>query len=706
LQLSPEQQKQQTLAALIAWIAEDVKRQPVLMVWEDLHWADPSTVELVGLILEYTPTMPLMVMLTTRPEFQSPWGTRSHLTPLMLNRLATEQVEAIARNVVGGVVLPAELLAQIVEHTDGVPLFVEEMTKSIIESGVLRRANNHYELTGRLDDVNIPITLHDSLMARLDRLGSAKSLAQVAAAIGREFAFSLLCAVRQGDETQLQTELRQLIDSELIYPRGLPPQATYSFKHALVQDAAYESLLRRRRDALHGMIAEAIEAVEGERVSEQAALLAHHYARSAHPEKAIGYALQAGDDSVKMHARAEAATHYGQALGIAQGLPDSEEAQRSQIDAVVKLASVSDSREDADRDQRNLPRAKSMSEALHDQPRLAQVLYWLGRSHYARGESAVAADYAEQSLAIADALGDEALAAPPINLLGRHYLNHGEVARASKMLARNVEQMHRIGNVAEEATAAGFAGFVYAWKGDISEGLVYADRGVTLAQQLENPFAMAAAFHYRLIVHLQRGTWGEAIADYNRGLEFAEAARDGFRGYLLKAYVSEALIESGDLARARELLDEAIAFAEQIQTKFNLSVAKRNLAAALFALGEQDDSITACQEAIAVADEARELLFKSRACQLLVDIGRQLDRITRSEAEQTILDAIRIQQEFGAEPDVARSYLVYAGLLRGQDEPKKAKEHYDRAIDMFRRMGMEWDLAQAEQRRAGRADGS
>jgi tetratricopeptide (TPR) repeat protein len=697
VRLPPEQQKQQIQAALMAWMAEEVKRRPVLMVWEDLHWADPSTVELVGLILDYVPSMPLLVLLTARPEFQSPWGTRSHLTPLTLSRLGTEQVAAIARHVAGGVALPAELMAQIEARTDGVPLYVEEMTKTIVESGMLRRVNGRYELTGQLDDVSIPITLHDSLMARLDRLGNAKSLAQMAAVIGREFAHALLKAVTPSDEAEMEIELRQLIDSELIYPRGLPPQATYWFKHALVQDAAYESLLRRRREALHGAIAEAIETFDVERASEQTVLLAHHYARSAQPEKAIVYALRAGDASVQLHARAEATTHYLQALTIAQGLSDSAEAQRNQIDAIVKLAAVSSSREDSERDADNLQQAQTLAEALADQPRLGQVLYWLGRVHYAHGELAIAADYAEQSLAVADALGDEAMAAPSVNLLGRYYVVQGNVGRGSDMMARSVEQMHQIGDTVEEATAAGFAGFAYAWKGDFAQGFAYADRGLALAQQLENPFAEAAAYHYRGIAHIQHGAWAEGIADFSKGREIAEAVGDGFRSYMLKGYESEAQIASGNLERAQELVDDAVAFAEKIGTKFNLGIAKRNRAAALLALGERDSVLAACQEAIDVADEAAELLTKSRACKLLVDTWYKFDMIDDQEAEQTILEVIRIQQELGAEPELARSYLTYARLLRSQGEMDKAKEYYDRATDRFQRMGMVWDLAQAEQ---------
>ena len=364
---------------------------------------------------------------------------------------------------------------------------------------------------------------------------------------------------------------------------------------------------------------------------------------------------------------------------------------------MLKLAAVSASGADLERDLKYLPQARALAESLDDQPRLAQVLYWLGRVHYARGESAEAADYAEQSLAIADVLGDEALAAPSTNLLGRYYVIQGNVARGSEMLARSVEQMQRIGNIVEEATAAGFAGFGYGWKGDFTRAFAYAERGLALAQQLENPFAEAAAYHYRGLVYLERGVWAEAIADFHKGREITEATGDGFRGHLIDPLEGQAQIASGNPERARELLDDAIAFAEKIGTKFQLTWAKRNLAAALLVLGEPDNAVTVCQEAIDVADEAGELLGKFRASRLLVDIWCSLDRTDGQEAEQIILEAIRMQQEFVAEPELARSCLTYARLLRSQGEMDKAKGYCDQASDLFRRTGMEWNLARAEQ---------
>jgi tetratricopeptide (TPR) repeat protein len=222
-----------------------------------------------------------------------------------------------------------------------------------------------------------------------------------------------------------------------------------------------------------------------------------------------------------------------------------------------------------------------MARTVQDQPRLAQVLYWLGRVYYARGDKTVAADYAEQSLAIADSMGDETLAALPTNLLGRYYSLQENVIRASELLARNVEQMKHIGDAAEEATAAGFAGLSFSWKGDFERGLPDLNRSLTLAQQLQNPFAEAAAYFYRGVLHVQRGAWPEGIDDFIGAVEIAETMVDSFRIYVSNVWISEALVESGHPERARQMLEYAIGFAEKVGTKFALSNAKRNLASAL-----------------------------------------------------------------------------------------------------------------------------
>ena len=282
---SPEQQKQQTLHALLTILLRIAAQQPVLFVMEDLHWVDPSTLELLSLLVDQGPTARILALWTCRPDFSPPWTGRAHLTQVTLPRLPRHQTAEMTGRVAHGKALPPEVLEQVAAKTDGVPLFVEELTKMVLESGLLQEREERYELTGPLPPLAIPATLHDSLMARLDRLAAVKSLAQLAAVLGREFSYDLLRAVAPWDE-DLATGAAPVGGSGVAVPAGVPPQATYMFKHALIQDVAYQSLLRSTRQSHHQRIAQTLEAQFPETVATQPELVAQHYT-------AAGYAAQA-----------------------------------------------------------------------------------------------------------------------------------------------------------------------------------------------------------------------------------------------------------------------------------------------------------------------------------------------------------------------------------------------------------------------------
>jgi class 3 adenylate cyclase len=309
LHLSPQRQRQKTLETIIALLLELAERHPVLFILEDLHWTDPTTLEWLNLLIEQIPTTSLLALLTCRPYFQPAWHHRSYLTEMTLNHLSHTQVEQIVTGVTDGKTLPQEVLQQIIAKTDGVPLFVEEMTKAILESGALKTVDHHYELTGSLSIFAIPTTLQDSLMARLDRLVTAKAVAQYAAVMGRQFSYELLQAVSQLDEAMLQHELGRLVEAEIVYQRGLPPQSTYIFKHALIQDAAYQSLLKSTRQQYHQCIAQVLEAQFSETAEAQPELLAHHYTEAGLTEKAVGYWHHAGQRAIERSAHVEAIAH-------------------------------------------------------------------------------------------------------------------------------------------------------------------------------------------------------------------------------------------------------------------------------------------------------------------------------------------------------------------------------------------------------------
>ena len=312
--MSPEQQKQQTLHALLTIFLRIASQQPVLFVMEDLHWVDPSTLELLSLLVDQGPTARILALFTFRPDFRPPWTGRSHLTQVTLSRLPRRQAAELTGRVAHGKALPAEVVEQIVAKTDGVPLFVEELTKMVLESDLLQEREEGYALTGPLPPLAIPTTLHDSLMARLDRLATVKGLAQLGATLGHEFSYALLHAVSPWDEETLQQGLHQLVAAEFLYQRGLPPQATYLFKHTLIQEAAYQSLLKSTRQQYHQRIAQVLEAQFPETAETQPELLAYHYTEAGLNEPAIGYWQRAGERALQRSANPEAVQHLTRGL--------------------------------------------------------------------------------------------------------------------------------------------------------------------------------------------------------------------------------------------------------------------------------------------------------------------------------------------------------------------------------------------------------
>jgi class 3 adenylate cyclase len=337
LDLSPERQKQRTLEVLTDQLAALAARRPVLDVYEDVHWIDPSTLELLDLVIERVRHLRVLVLITYRPEFTPPWTGQAHLTLLPLNRLGRSQGAAMALRVSGGKKLPSEIVKQIVARTEGVPLFVEELTKAVLESGILTDAGDRYELSGPLPPLAIPATLRDSLMARLDRLAPVKELAQMGAAIGRDFSHALLAAVADQPERELQAALDQLVASELVFRRGTPPEATYSFKHALVQDAAYGMLLKSRRQQLHARIAQVLEERFPEASAIQPELLAQHYTAAGLHEQAVEYWHRAGQRASERSANLEAIAHLTRGLELAHTLPDPQQSARQELKLQVAL---------------------------------------------------------------------------------------------------------------------------------------------------------------------------------------------------------------------------------------------------------------------------------------------------------------------------------------------------------------------------------
>jgi predicted ATPase len=309
---------------VVAQVEGLAARQPVMMLFEDAHWSDPTSLELLDLIIDRVPALPILLIVTFRPEFAPPWVGRPHVTSLGLNRLAPRQRAEMIAGLTGGKALPQEIADQIIDRTDGVPLFVEELTKAVVESGMLTNIGDRYTAAVPVAPLAIPASLQASLLARLDRLAPVREVAQIGAALGRQFSHELIAAVAVMPPPQLDDALAQLVGAELIYRRGAPPDAEYTFKHALVQDAAYGTLLRSRRQQLHARIAATLEDRFPDIVAAQPAQLARHCTGAGLTEKAIAYWLAAGQHALGKSMLAEAVALLRRGLALVPGVPDGD----------------------------------------------------------------------------------------------------------------------------------------------------------------------------------------------------------------------------------------------------------------------------------------------------------------------------------------------------------------------------------------------
>ena len=652
LNLSPQRQRQKTQEALVAWLLEEAERQPVLAVWEDLHWADPSTLEVLGLVLDQTPTARMFTLLTCRLEFYLPWATRSHLTQITLGRLARAQVEAMITSLTGGKTLPAEVVEQVVAKTDGVPLFVEELVKMILESGLVREEADHYVLTGPLPPLAIPSTLHDSLMARLDRLSTVRALAQLGAVLGREFSYELIQAVAPVDEMTLQQGLAQLVDAELVYQRGLPPQSRYVFKHALIQETAYQSLLRSTRQQYHQRIGQVLEAQFPETVETQQELLAHHYTEAGLPAQAIPYWQQAGQRASARSAHVEAISHLTKGLEVLQALPDTPERAQRELDLqiVLGLALIATKGQAAPEVGHVYNRARELCQQAREAPQLFRVLWGLWHFHVVGAELQTVRKLSEELLTLAQHMQD------PIYLLGAHWTLGGALfclggfAPAREQweqgFALYTPQQHRA-----NTSLYGFdlGVFCLCWAPHALWHLGYPDRAlamsreaVDLAQKLSHPFSLAVALNYTAMLHQFRR---ERSAVYER----AEAAvalctEQGFAYYLawgttMQGWARVAQDQDKEsMSQIRRGLAALRATGAALRLPYYLAL----LAEACGQTGQAAEGLTLLAEALAQAHKAGESWTEAELHRLKGELLLSLSADNCTEAEGCFHQALAV----------------------------------------------------------------
>ncbi|OBH71561.1 hypothetical protein A5682_07680 [Mycobacterium mantenii] len=708
----PDQLKQQTLHAITSIMLNRAARQPLLFVMEDLQWVDPTTIELLSLIIEQAPATRIMMLLTFRPDFEPPWAPLGHLAAVTLGRLPPEEAAELTSRVAGGKTLPVDVMGQVVAKTDGVPLFVEELTKMLLESGLLIEHAERYELTGPLPALAIPNTLHDSLTARLDRLSPVKSVAQLAATLGRDFSYALLLAVAAWDEDTLREGLRQLTEAELLYETGLPPASTYRFKHALIQDAAYQSLLKSTRQQHHQRIAHTLESHFPETVSSQPELLAHHYTEAGLTAQAIPYWQAAGERALRRSAHHEAATHAGRGFELLSTVPNTPERAKQELSLQILLGAAIGSVHGPHSVEHNYARARELARQVGSPPELFPALSGFQYAQILRGHMQTARALAEEFLELAQPQQDPLILAVGHRMLAYTAWWQGDVIAVRNHSAQGLAFYNRdqyrtcvVSYIQDSGVLCGYLSAFADWVlGYPTRAVAAMKRTVAHAVELEHPYSVgltllmsaqlsqlrrdpesartqaetAIAFcreHGLPAVELwcllprgwalaERGEVAKGISDIREGMERRQAYGMGAVWPWFLVLFAEALGKVGEFAKALAALDEALQWVHRNDERLYESEAYRIRGELLL---EQDapDSVGAAEEcfqrALQVARQQQAKSWELRATTSLSRLWLQEGR--REDARELLVPVYDWFTEGFDTPDLKDARVLVDRLL-------------------------------------------
>ena len=678
LEYGAQELRERTLDMLAGWLFGEAEKKPVLCIWEDVHWADPTTLDLLALCIAQSPTVAMMNVLTFRPDFKPPWPDRSHILPISLYRLERPEVEAMIQQLAGGKAIPPEVVEHIVNKADGVPLYVEELSKAILEANILREEEDHYELIGPLSDVIIPATLQDLLMARLDRLPTVREVAQVGSVLGREFAYEMIQAVAAYEEPTLQNGLDQLVQAELLYQRGRRPHARYTFKHALVQDAAYHSLLKRTRKYYHQQVGELLERRYPELAQSQPDLVAQHYVRAENDAKAVEYLIRFADKAASLYAHTEAATALEDALHHAEHI-SGEQGDHSVLEVVLRLA---ESFHFLGRRQELVEKLLQQEERLNrlaDANLAGKFYFWLGFAHSFLGHRTEASKTLGRALEEAARSGDDAVGGRIHRALAMECtfsgqplekaVEHGRQAVA--LLERNEDAFW----LAQALFALSYATY---YQGDFDSSLRAAARLEALGERTASRRAKANAVMMIGLNLATRGDWAEAVKTEQRALELSP---DDFETAWILACLGKARIEGEDAGQAIPVLERAVELADRLRS-LQFRCWFRTILGNAYALNVDFDKAhgIACK-ALEVSTDIHFALGIGWSWQVLGRIARAKNDM--AEAARNFSEALSTFSAIGARFELARTHLELAALAQSQGNTEMLRSQLLLAYQLF-----------------------
>jgi class 3 adenylate cyclase/tetratricopeptide (TPR) repeat protein len=680
LNLSPQRRREKLFEALLSQFQYEARRRPVLMVFEDAHWIDPTSRELLDLTVDAVRRLPVLLAITFRPEFQAPWVGRSHVTSLALSRLSERDGAALALNLAGNAALSADLVAEIVERTDGVPLFVEELTKAVLESAGQADRVAAVLATTSFAARSVPATLQASLIARLDRLGpEPKEIAQIGAVLGREFAYELLEPVAQRDARELQAALGQLSDAGLLFCRGVPPHSSYLFKHALVQDAAYGTLLRGRRQELHARVAAVLERKFTDRVERHPELLAHHLTVAGDTERAIDEWLKAGQDAAARSAHLEAIRHFERGLAALAALPEGPNRDGREIELQLArgLSLFTTEGFQAAEAAQAYTRASELAAQRGDAHQLFMATYGLWQSANGASQIPECRRLSSQLQQLTARNADDELRLQAHHSAWATYLFSGEPAAAREHCEAGRRlydpERHRLhhqlyGGHDPGMCARYFGAQVHWLLGYPDKALAFGNEAFVLAERIAHPFSLALALQYNSMIHLERGEPELAL----QRLEAAEALAAEQR----LSFVVEPQLLRGTTLIAQGAFEGAVACLREGLERPGATRVRcyglAKLAEALTGQGEHGAALAAARDGLSAVEKTGHRQWKAELHRLEGIALSGLNRL--EEGEDALEEAMRVARSQQAKAYELRAAMSMARLWRDRGKRPQARD--------------------------------
>jgi tetratricopeptide (TPR) repeat protein len=703
LALEPPQRRQRTIDAVRQVLLQESLAQPLLVIFEDLHWIDTETQGLLDSLAEAVPAARVVLLVTYRPEYQHHWGAKTYYTQLRIDPLTGENADVLLRLLVGDDASLPPLKRLLIERTEGNPLFLEESVRALAETGTLQGSRGEYRLSAPAATLDVPATVQAILAARIDRLsGEEKRLLQAAAVIGKDVPYPLLQAIAELPEEQLRQGLADLQRAEFLYEAATYPDLAYTFKHALTHDVAYGGVSPERRRSLHRRIMEAIERLYAGRLAEQLERLGYHAFRAEAWDRAVAYLRQSGEKAYNRSANREAAAWFEQALDALSHCPEGPDWISQAIDLRFDLRSALHPQGEFKRILDALQEAQRLAELAGDQQRLARGLGYLALTFAFTGVPDRALAAGHRALEIAEEIGERGLAVATNCALGLIYFQRSDYRRSMDFNNSNIEALQ--GVLARERLGMPVFPAVYsrhlaikslAPMGEFDEATTRAKEGFEIANAVGHPLSELYMYMADGFLHTYRGHFAEAIRLLEHGRMLCEVTGARLIFAWVSSYLGLAYTHSGRILDGVSHLEQGIETVTALRVMLRRSLVIGWLGEAYLSAGRTHDAADCAGKALDLAREQQERGHEAEALRLLGDISVcRGGRETEASAD-SYRQALDLAKELGMRPLLARCHLGLGTMHLRTGDPVNAQGHLTTAVDMFRAMGMQHWLEKA-----------